>query len=207
MKYFKTASHIHVSDRFGWSLHSPTTCKVHHGQIWGRYHGGRRPSSDDSFHSPTVIPPSALDKPSIMKRYHRRRTCSHTSSRCSQTMVTLHDTRFVEFRGWNDGWAVKTVVTRRSSASMLPALAQIVVRAETEVADYTCYFIYRLVGLVVKASAYRPEDPGFESHLRRDFSGSSHISDLKLALQWLPCQPPGFKRVNAGTGPPGVSIL
>ena len=32
----------------------------------GRYHGGRRPSSDNSFHSPTVIPPSALDKPSIM---------------------------------------------------------------------------------------------------------------------------------------------
>ena len=32
---------------------------------WGRYHGGRRPSSDDSFHSPTVIPPSARDKPSI----------------------------------------------------------------------------------------------------------------------------------------------
>ena len=30
---------------------------------WGRYHGGRRPSSDDSLHSPTVIPPSALDKP------------------------------------------------------------------------------------------------------------------------------------------------
>ena len=39
---------------------------------WGRYHGGRRPSSDDSFHSPTVIPPSALDKSSIMKSYHRR---------------------------------------------------------------------------------------------------------------------------------------
>ena len=44
------------------------------GMIWGRYHVGRRPSSDDSLHSPTVIPPSALDKPSIMKRYHRRRT-------------------------------------------------------------------------------------------------------------------------------------
>ena len=27
----------------------------------------------------------------------------------------------------------------------------------------------RLVGLVVKASASRAEDPGFESHLRRDF--------------------------------------
>ena len=32
-------------------------------QSRGRYHGGRRPSSDDSLHSPTVIPPSALDKP------------------------------------------------------------------------------------------------------------------------------------------------
>ena len=31
-----------------------------------------------------------------MKRYHRRRTCSHTSARRSPTMVTLHDTRFVE---------------------------------------------------------------------------------------------------------------
>ena len=64
--------------------------------------------SDDSLHSPTVIPPSALDKPSIMKRYHRRRTCSHTSRRLSPTMVTLHDTRFVECRWWNDGWTVKT---------------------------------------------------------------------------------------------------
>ena len=30
---------------------------------------------------------------------------------------------------------------------------------------------YRLVGLVVKASASRAEDPAFESHLRRDFCG------------------------------------
>ena len=30
---------------------------------------------------------------------------------------------------------------------------------------------HRLVGLVVKASASRAEDPGFESRLRRDFSG------------------------------------
>ena len=30
---------------------------------------------------------------------------------------------------------------------------------------------YRLVGLVVKAYASRAEDPGFESHLRLDFSG------------------------------------
>ena len=55
------------------------TCPYHFNlrlftEIRGRYHGGRRPSSDDSLHSPTVIPPSALDKPSIMKRYHRRPT-------------------------------------------------------------------------------------------------------------------------------------
>ena len=30
---------------------------------------------------------------------------------------------------------------------------------------------YRLIGLVIKASASRAEDPEFESRLRRDFSG------------------------------------
>ena len=39
----------------------------------------------------------------------------------------------------------------------------------------------RLGGLVVKASASRAEDPGFESRLRRDFSGSTHTSDLQIA--------------------------
>ena len=86
-----------------------TNCRLL--QVRGLCHGGRRPSSDDSFHSPTVIPPSVLDKPSITKRYHRRRTFSHTSPRRSITMVTLRDTRFVECRWWNDGWTVKTVVT------------------------------------------------------------------------------------------------
>ena len=37
-----------------------------------------------------------------------------------------------------------------------------------------------LVGLMVKASASRVEDPGFESRLRRDFSWSSHSSDLEI---------------------------
>ena len=45
----------------------------------------------------------------------------------------------------------------------------------------------RLVGLVVKASASRAEDPGFESRLRRDFSGVESYQ----SLQWLPCQAPG----------------
>ena len=39
-----------------------------------------------------------------------------------------------------------------------------------------------LVGLVVKASASGVEDPGFESHLRWDFSRSSHTSDLKIGI-------------------------
>ena len=53
-----------------------------------------------------------------------------------------------------------------------------------------------LVGLVVKASAPGAEDPGFESRLRRDFSGSSHTSNLK-----------NWHSSGAGTGRPGVSIL
>ena len=65
----------------------------------------------------------------------------------------------------------------------------------------------RLVGLVVKASASGAEDPGFESRFRRDFSGSSHTSDLRIgtSLATLPgvCR----YRVSAGTGRPVVSIL
>ena len=41
--------------------------------------------------SQSVIPPSAFDKPSIMKRYHHRRTCGHTSPHCSpQTWRSTH---------------------------------------------------------------------------------------------------------------------
>ena len=58
-----------------------------------------------------------------------------------------------------------------------------------------------------KASASRAEDPGFESRLRRNFSGSSHTSDSKIGtlvatLPWAWCY-----RVSTGTGRPGVSIL
>ena len=66
----------------------------------------------------------------------------------------------------------------------------------------------RLVGLVVKASASRAEDPGFDSRLRRDFfSGSSHTSDLKIGTP-VAILPGAWRyRVSAGTGRPGVSIL
>ena len=65
----------------------------------------------------------------------------------------------------------------------------------------------RLVGLVVKASASGSEGPGFESRLRREFTGSSHTSDLKIGTP-LATQPGSWRyRVSAGTGRPGVSIL
>ena len=66
----------------------------------------------------------------------------------------------------------------------------------------------RLVGLVVKACASRAEDPVFESRLRRDFSRSSHTTDLKkkkMALQRLPCQASGV--IGLALGPVGpVSV-
>ena len=53
-------------------------------------------------------------------------------------------------------------------------------------------FAHRLVGLVVKASASRAEDPGFESRLSWDFFRGRVIPvTQKLALQWLPCQAHG----------------
>ena len=66
---------------------------------------------------------------------------------------------------------------------------------------------HRLCGLVVKASASGAEDLGFESHLRRDFSGSSHTSDLKIGTP-VDTLPGAWRyRVSAGTGRPCVSIL
>ena len=44
---------------------------------------------------------------------------------------------------------------------------------------------------MVKASASRVAGTGFDSHfLHGDLDGSSHTSDLKMALGWLLCQAP-----------------
>ena len=56
-------------------------------------------------------------------------------------------------------------------------------------------------------SASGVEDPGFEYRLRRDFSGSSHNSDLKIGTPVATLPGPWRYRVSAGTGRPGVSIL
>ena len=65
----------------------------------------------------------------------------------------------------------------------------------------------RFIGLVVKASASRAEGPGFESRLRRDFSGSSHTSGSKIGTPVATLPGAWRYRVSAGTGRPGVSIL
>ena len=66
---------------------------------------------------------------------------------------------------------------------------------------------YHLAGLVVEASAARAEDPEFESRLRRDFSGSSHTSDLNIGTPVATLSGACHYRVIAGTGPPSVSVL
>ena len=60
---------------------------------------------------------------------------------------------------------------------------------------------------MVKVSASTAEDPGFESRLRRDFSGSSHTSDLQIGTPVATLTGAWRSRVSAGTGRPGVSIL
>ena len=70
-------------------------------------------------------------------------------------------------------------------------------------------FIYNfcLSGLVVKSSASGAEDPGFEFRLRRDFSGSSHTSDLNIGTPVATLPGAWRYRVSTGTGWTGVSIL
>ena len=60
---------------------------------------------------------------------------------------------------------------------------------------------------MVKASASGVEDPGLESRLRRDFSGSNHTSDLKIGTPVVTLPGACQYRVSAGTGRSGVSIL
>ena len=60
---------------------------------------------------------------------------------------------------------------------------------------------------MVMASASEAEDPGFESRLCWDFSGSSHTSDLKMGTPVATLPGAWHYRVSAGTGRPSISIL
>ena len=60
---------------------------------------------------------------------------------------------------------------------------------------------------MVTASASRAEDPGFESRLHRDFSGSSRTNDLKIGTPVATLPGAWRDKVSAGTDWPCVSIL
>ena len=62
-------------------------------------------------------------------------------------------------------------------------------------------------GQVVKTSASKAADPGFDSRLRRYFSGSSHTRDLKMGTPGATLPGVWRSRVSAGTGWAGVSLL
>ena len=65
-----------------------------------------------------------------------------------------------------------------------------------------------LVGLVVKASASRAEDPGFDPRFRHGiFPGSCHTSDFKIDTPVATLSGAWRCRVSAGNGRPGVSML
>ena len=72
----------------------------------------------------------------------------------------------------------------------------------------TVFYPDRLVGLVIKASAGRAADPGFDSRLSRgDFSRLSLTSDLKIGTPVATLPGAWRYRISAGTGWPDVSIL
>ena len=61
---------------------------------------------------------------------------------------------------------------------------------------------------MVKASASKAADPGFDSRfLREDFSGSGHTSDFKIGTPVAGLPGAWRYRASAETGSPGVSIL
>ena len=64
---------------------------------------------------------------------------------------------------------------------------------------------HHLVGVVVKVSALRAADPGFDSCLRRDFPGSSHTSHFDIGTPVATLPDALRYGVSAGTGWP-VSV-
>ena len=69
------------------------------------------------------------------------------------------------------------------------------------------YSADRLVGLVVKVSTSRAEDPGLESRLCQDFSRASHTSDLEIVTPVATLPGTWHYRVSAGNGQPSVSFI
>ena len=79
---------------------------------------------------------------------------------------------------------------------------------------YLCLFVslsfplsHRLVGLVVRRLPREWKIPGSNPACAGIFSGSSHISDLKIGAPVATLPGAWRYRVSTGTGRPGVSVL
>ena len=125
----------------------------------------------------------------------------HFQHQTSPTVLLLHVLLYKPMAGQREGnlktWGISWIEVQRTAQSL--------------VSPKYCQwppFSWKnhLVGLVVKASTSRAEDPGFESW-QDFFSGLSHTSDLKIGTS-VPTLPGAWRsRVSPGTDRPGVSIL
>ena len=184
---------------------------------WGRYHGGRRPSSDDSFHSPTVIPPSALDKPTRVSRsvtiVGERAVAPHPDDG-NASWYSVCRVPMVEWRVDCENCRHLTVVGLYDTGPRRDYWRVVCHSSESD----TCS----------KASVHRAADPGLSLALHmRFFFRSSYISDFTTGtlVATLPCSRrggvsdfttgtpvatlPGARRgrVSARAGLPRVSVL
>ena len=98
--------HKYSAPRLSWGKTVSVTCRgvQHQGPVsWRPTTFKRRQFSQPNRHSTIGIRHT---------QYHKALPSSvNVQSHLTSSMVTLHDTRFVECRWWNDGWTVKTVVT------------------------------------------------------------------------------------------------
>ena len=65
--------------------------------------------------------------------------------------------------------------------------------------DFVGIYVDRLVSEVVKASASKAAESGFDSCLSRDFFGSSHTSDIKIGTRMASLSGAWRYRVSTGT--------
>ena len=125
----------------------------------------------------------------------------------SRKGVLSHDVKFTKFCNDLILLVVVVVVVVVAAAAAAVVVVVLVVLVFLVLVFCLLFLLDRLVGLVIKVSASGAEDPGFESRLWWDFSGSSHTSALKIGTPVATLPGAWRYRVSTGTGRPGVSIL
>ena len=120
--------------------------------------------------------------------------------------------------GYGEGREASSEVTRQGSAhgdistiasavnGRRSVTTTLIISTQSVCTPTSLQYLHCLVGLVVKASASRADDPGFKSRLRRDLSWSSLASDLKIGTPVATLLGAWRYMISTGTGWPGVSI-